>query len=148
MNDRLPYHRDDGDAGDEPDPRALVTIRRVRSEFEANLIVSLLQDADIEAFAFVLTRNALPISLRQLDIPVQVRAGDRVAAEAVLAERRDAGDSTDWDSVDLGEREDDLPLRQPGRMPLAARLAFFIAACIAVLAALATAVAILLGSGP
>lgn len=149
MNDRFPSDGDPEDAGNaHGDGDALVTIRKVRSEFEANLLVAALEEANIPARAFSHVHSVLPINLRHLDIPVQVRKSDEARARVVLDELRAAGDQTDWDSVDLGEREDTLPLRQPGRMPIAAKIAFGVAVGLLLLIVLGIVFAITFGASP
>jgi len=54
-----------------------------------------------------------------------INTGSGIAARnepAGLGESHDI----DWDTIDVGERADKLPLRTPGRMPLPARIAFVI----------------------
>jgi hypothetical protein len=105
----------------------LVTVLTCASEFEAETKIIVLKEAGIEAFSFGAVHGALPLSLKALQVPVQVRAGDADRARAVLAENKIESAGVDWDSVDVGEREDDLPLRKPGRMPLLARIGFVLA---------------------
>jgi hypothetical protein len=56
-----------------------------------------------------------------------VRAADLERAKAALSENTIESASVDWDSVDIGEREDELPLRPPGRMPWPAKIGFALA---------------------
>ena len=60
-------------------------------------------------------------------MPVQVRAADLEHARAVLTENTTQAASVDWDSVDVGEREDTLPLHAVGRVPVLARLGVVVA---------------------
>ncbi len=50
----------------------------------------------------------------------------------------------DWDEVNVGEREDDLPLRPVGQMPLLAKVAFAVAAVLILLTLLLSLFAITL----
>jgi hypothetical protein len=58
---------------------------------------------------------------------VQVRAADLERAKATLSENKVEAASIDWDSVDIGEREDELPLSAPGRMPWLAMIGWLVA---------------------
>jgi hypothetical protein len=113
---------------DEHDPQDdLVTIKQARNEFEASIIVASLKDEGIEAFSFGMFRNILPVDSRFTGVPVQVRRSDLERAKQVLEQRADASADLDWDEIDVGEREDRLPLREPGRMPWPARIALVVA---------------------
>lgn len=105
----------------------LMTVAAAKTAFEANTIVAMLADAGIEASAFDGAFSALPLQSRFTRVPVQVRARDLDAAKAALAEMRAAAADIDWESVDVGEREDALPLTEPGHVPWLARLGFWIA---------------------
>ncbi len=108
----------------EPTSDRLVTLAQAKTEFEANMIVSILANAGIEAFAFGSAYSALPLNTRFMRVPVQVRESELEAARAALKQNIEDSVDIDWDEVDVGQREDQLPLREPGRMPLAAKLAF------------------------
>jgi hypothetical protein len=111
-----------------PDPADdLVTVLMCATEFEAATRVAVLNEAGIEAFSFGGVQAALPLQAKFLQVPVQVRAGDFDRAKAVLEENTIVSASVDWDSVDVGEREDHLPLHAPGRMPWPARIGFVLA---------------------
>jgi hypothetical protein len=115
----------------------LVTLLQAKTEFEANMTVAVLADAGIEAFAFGGAYGALPLSSRLMRVPVQVRESDLDAAKAALASNVSDSVDLDWDEVDVGEREDGLPLRTPGRMPLAAKIAYGAAVAILILTVVA-----------
>lgn len=113
---------------EESDPRDdLVTVQQVRNEFEASILVASLKDEGIEAFSFGMFSNILPVASRFTGVPVQVRKGDLERARRVLEEKAETPADVDWDSIDVGEREDRLPLREPGRMPWPARVAMVVA---------------------
>lgn len=114
-----------GHAGSPDDD--LVTVVSCSSEFEAATKVAVLEEAGIDAFVFGSSHAALPLSQRFLAVPVQIRAGDLERARAVLNENQRDSPSIDWDSVDVGERDDDLPLREPGKMPWPAKVGFALA---------------------
>jgi hypothetical protein len=121
------------------DPDALVTVRLARSEFEAGVLAATLREHGIEAFTFGRAHGAIPLGTRLLSVPVQVRAKDRERAEQALAERAVDAAEVDWDEVDVGEREDRLPLHTPGRMPLVVKVGY-IAAIVIVLIAIVGAI--------
>ena len=111
-----------------PDPGDdLVTVVTCPTEFEASTKVAVLEEAGIDAFVFGAVHAALPLGQKLLAVPVQVRAADLEQAKAALSENRANAPSIDWDSVDIGEREDNLPLGQPGRMPWPAKIGFALA---------------------
>lgn len=114
------HHHDSGDDD-------LVTVTSCASEFEAATKVAVLQDAGIEAFAFGSVHASLPLGQKFLSVPVQVRLADVERARAALDDNRKNAPSIDWDSVDVGEREDALPLKPVGRMPLAALVGYLTA---------------------
>lgn len=110
------------------DPDNLVTLLKAKNEFEANLVVALLEEEGIHGVAFTKARSAIPLETKLITIPVQVRSVDYDRAKAVLDERGPGVNvDVDWDSVDLGERDDRLPLRAPGRTPWPARIAMLLA---------------------
>lgn len=105
----------------------LKTVVSCMTEFEAATKVAVLEEAGIDAFIFGAAHSALPLNQKFLSVPVQVRASDLERARAALCENSADAPSIDWDSVDLGERDDDLPLRAPGRMPWPARIGLILA---------------------
>ncbi len=117
----------------ESDPDALATLRTVGSEFEAHTLVAVLREEGIEAHAFAALHASLPLGQRRFGVPVQVRRADLERARAAL--KKNASDSVDldWDEVDVGEREDHLPLTPVNRMPLLARIGFAVAVAVVVL---------------
>lgn len=105
----------------------LKTVVSCPTEFEAATKVAVLEEAGIEAFVFGAAHAALPLGQKFLAVPVQVRAADLERARVILSENRANAPSIDWDSVDIGEREDNLPLGQPSRMPWPAKIGFALA---------------------
>ena len=108
---------------------ALTTLLTVQSAFEANTIVAVLQDAGIDAVAFDAEDAGFGPTFRPevRGVPVQVPRCDLERAREAVEAGVSASVDIDWDAIDIGVREDDLPLREPGRMPLLARIAFVIA---------------------
>jgi hypothetical protein len=93
-----------------PDETELVVVASAKTEFEAHAITAILEDAGIEASAFGLVRQALPLDTKFTHVPVQVRAEDAERARQVLKQNVSDSVDLDWDEIDVGEREDQVPL--------------------------------------
>jgi len=119
----------------------LVVLRTAPTLFEAKLIVAVLADAEIDATARDHAMDAFGFSLSTAanGIPVLVRAGDLDRARSELERRWRESVDIDWDQLDPGEREDDLPFHAPGRIPPLARIAIVVTAFAVALACLAMA---------
>ena len=102
----------------------LVALMRTGSGGEAMALAALLDDAGIRTLIVESTPAGLTGVLGPGAV-LRVRRDDRERARRVLEDA--ASVDIDWDEVDLGDREDRLPLHTPGRMPLAARIAFVVA---------------------
>lgn len=111
---------DDGPITSAPDPADLVTLQVADSEFEANTIVATLHEAGIEAVAFGATSAAWP-ALGAVRVPIQVRREDLERAKAAIKKTIADSVDLDWDEVDVGQREDEVPLNEPGRLPMIPR---------------------------
>ena len=79
------------------DPDQLTTITTATSEFGAQLLVAILDDAGIEAFAFGSTGTTLGVTGQSTNprwgVPIQVRRKDVEAAKTtLLANKRDSVD--------------------------------------------------------
>ena len=88
------------------DPDQLVTITTATSEFTAHILISILEDAGVQAFTFGSTGTTLGVAGQSTNprwgAPVQVRRADLdTAREILLANRRDSID-IDWNQVDVG----------------------------------------------
>jgi hypothetical protein len=107
-------------------PDDLTTLLRVHTPFEAHTLAAVLKDAGIEVFVFDSAYAGFGTSLApgKGDVPIQVRRREVERARRVLSENVSDSVDIDWNEIDLGRREDSLPLRSPGRMPPAARIAF------------------------
>ena len=127
---------------------AVVTV--AVSEFEASAKVAVLEDHDIRA---TVSRNApswtgqMSISPTARGASVLVRRDDLERARAILEANAQDSVDLDWDEVDVGEREDDLPLTEPGRMPAAARFALVVAIGLIAVALLPVLIAWVMGLG-
>lgn len=117
----------------ESDPDALATLRTVGSEFEAHTLVAVLREEGIEAHVFAAMHASLPLGQHHFGVPVQVRRADLERARAALEKNATDSVDLDWDEVDVGEREDQLPLTPVNRMPLLARIGFAVAVAVVVL---------------
>jgi len=107
----------------------LETLLVATSEFAANAVVVVLEDAGIEARAFGTIQGGLGFPLGHHTLgwgtPVQVRASDLESARNALEKARRDSVDIDWDSVELGEPEGS-PAPLTTGMPIPARLAFFV----------------------
>ena len=65
----------------------------------------------------------MPLSPSGRGSAVLVAAADADRARDILKDRIADSVDLDWDEVDVGEREDTLPLRRVGSMPLPAKIA-------------------------
>ena len=105
----------------------LETLLVATSEFAANAVVIVLNDAGIEARAFGTIQGGLGLALgadpSHWGTPVQVRSCDLEQARKVLDQARQDSIDIDWDTVDLGTFTETVSAPSNG-MPLAAKLAF------------------------
>lgn len=95
---------------DSPDAR-LVTLRHAATEVEAESIRLVLDDAGVESWAFgaPIAMLGFSASANALGgIPVQVRLRDLDRAKQVLRDNSLSSASLDWDSVDVGEDDDEV----------------------------------------
>jgi hypothetical protein len=120
----------------------LVTLTTRPTEFEANTLVAVLQEAGIEAFAFGIPALT-PLGMRIGGCPVQVRQADLDRAKRAISQNVADSVDIDWDEVDVGQREDNLPLSNRSGMPWLARVGATIVAVIVV----GMIIAFLLGVG-
>jgi hypothetical protein len=95
----------DAGPGREIDAGAMPAAFEARSEFEAQCVRSVLEDAGI-ASVIPPTGQAVfgfPLRTGGNTVPVRVLPEDLSRARQVLAEARWTGKSIDWDEVDVGE---------------------------------------------
>ena len=87
------------------DVGAMSTVHDARSEFEAECIRSVLEDAGIASVVPPSGQGVFGFPLRAAgaSVPVRVLPEDLSRARQVLAEARWAGKSIDWDDADVGE---------------------------------------------
>ncbi len=108
----------------------LTTLTTAETPFEAHTIVMVLNNAGIEAVAFDKAQGIFGISVVPgvKGVPVQVRSEDLEKARDALKSNISDSVDLDWDEIDVGEREDRLPLSRPGRLPLPVQIAFIFVA--------------------
>lgn len=126
-DDRPGPDRDAADAPDREsaasgDPHALTTLVRVPTSFEAHTIVAVLANAGIEAAVFDTAEAGIgiPLDSRGSSVPVHVRERDLERARVVIDANVADSVDLDWDEIDVGQREDDLPLHRVDRLPVPA----------------------------
>jgi hypothetical protein len=85
-------------------------------------VQAVLEDAGIDAFAFGAAQMAFPYNGPLNGVPVQVRQADLERAKAALSQNVADSVDLDWDEVDVGQREDDVPIAHRTRLPLIVRL--------------------------
>ena len=123
-------------------PDDLTTLTTATNEFEAGTIIAVLAEADIEAFAFGGTQFMGLTDLRGSRVAVQVRQADLERAQAALKQNVADSVDLDWDEVEFGEVEDDMPIAHPQHrqpemppMPVIVRLGYFLALALLVIMA-------------
>ena len=128
--------------GPPDEPAVLIT---ARSSIEAHSIVALLAEAGVEASALDAAHLAAgtPLAEGAHRVPVHVRADELERAREILETNLADSVNIDWETLDVGERGDTLPLRTPGRMPLPARIAFVITVLVALTGLVAGVIALL-----
>lgn len=120
------------------DPDGLVTVTTTDTEFQAGILVAVLEDVGIKAFSFGAVAAMEPYGKRLMPVVVQVRREDFEKAKAALVQNVADSVDLDWDEVDVGERVDDLPLTETNRMPFVPRLALILAVLLLVVVVVLT----------
>lgn len=101
----------------------------VSTEFEAQTKAAVLESEGIVCRVITLTpawTGSMNLSSSWQGTAVLVKPQDFEMAKQLLKKRVDDSVDLDWDEVDVGEREDSLPLTPVGRKELLARFAFFV----------------------
>ena len=104
----------------------LEQIAQTETEFEAQTKAAILRGEGIDC---TVISNApswtgqMPVSPTGRGAFVLVKRQDVDQARKLLEQRIDDSVDLDWDEVDVGEREDSLPLRPVDHMPLPVRIA-------------------------
>lgn len=101
----------------------LITVFMASTEFEAETVAATLREAGLPVAVFPSTSNALGIALggagSLFGVPVQVRDCDCARARELLKAQKLVAESVDWDSVDVGSRDEDVS--KLGTLPPLAR---------------------------
>lgn len=124
----------------------LEPVATTETEFEAQTKAEVLRSEGIEC---AVVHNA-PSWTGQMSLSptgrgafVLVKRQDADQARKILEQRIDDSVDLDWDEVDVGEREDTLPLRPVNGMPLPAKIAAVLVALM-LLAGLIVAVLVIM----
>jgi len=112
-------------APDEDDHDVLQTVAEAETEFEAHTIATVLKEAGIEAFVFGQLSHTLPMGKIFTQVPVQVRADDVDRAREALQQRQEDSVDLDWDEIDVGQREDHVPLSSEQAIPAFMKVVIF-----------------------
>jgi len=113
--------------------RDLAVVATADSEFEAETKAEVLRARGLRA---MVNRNApswtghLSISPTAVGASVLVHRDDLERATELLKQVIADSVDIDWDEVDVGERQDDLPLQEVGRMPVLAMASFAVAVAV------------------
>jgi hypothetical protein len=111
----------------------LAVVVTTESEFEAQTKAEAIRARGIEA---AVTCNApswtgqMPISPTARGASVLVHREDLERARSLLNQVISDSVDIDWDEVDVGQREDDLPLHKVNSMPPLAKVSFAVAAAL------------------
>ena len=111
------------------DYQGLEPVAVVDTEFEAQTKAAVLESEGIDCRVITHTPSwsgSVNLSSSQHGSVVLVKQLDLERAKELLKKRVDDSVDLDWDEVDVGEREDSLPLTLLGRLPLLAKLALTI----------------------
>lgn len=111
----------------DPQQPDLSEVFHAETEFEAHTRAATLREEGIDAVVIAAAPSwtgQLAISGSAQGAGVWVRQEDSDHATSVLQRASEDSVDLDWDQVDVGEREDALPLSPTRGMPLPARIAF------------------------
>ena len=115
----------------DPATSDLAEVFHAETEFEAHTRAATLHEEGIDAMVIAAAPNwtgQVAISESARGAGVWVRREDETQAMAILQGAAEASVDLDWDDVDVGEREDSLPLSSTNLPPLPARIAFAVIA--------------------
>ena len=122
-----------------PDPKDLKPVCSSSTEFGAQTKAAVLKSEGIDAFVFSHGSSWIGgdnPAVAPHGIEVWVRLEDFDRAKMLVQQRIADSVDLDWDEVDVGEREDTLPLRAVGSMPLPAKIATMVTALILIASAI------------
>ena len=124
-----------------------VPVATAATEFEAHTKATVLEAEGINCRVL---SNApswtgqVPLGPTGAGSVVMVAAADVDRARDILKDRIADSVDLDWDEIDVGEREDTLPLRAVGSMPLSAKIAATVAAVVLIASAIGTIIVMIL----
>ncbi len=124
-----------------------IQVATTATEFEAQTKAAVLE---AEGITCRVVSNApswtgqIPLSPSGAGAVVLVAAADADRAGDILKDRIADSVDLDWDEIDVGEREDSLPLRELGSMPLAAKIAATVVALVLIASAIGTIIMMIL----
>lgn len=132
-------------AGDSKDLEPIIV---VATEFEAQTKAAILESEGISCK--VITKapswtGLVPLSSSAVGAAIIVSPQDLEKAKELLKSRIEDSVDLDWDEVDVGEREDSLPLTPVGHMPILAKIAFTIVLLSVLLSVLVGLLGLVLG---
>ena len=110
-----------------------VTVATAATEFEAQTKAAVLEAEGITCRVVSSSpwwTGQLALSASHAGAAVMVAPADADRARDILKDRIADSVDLDWDEVDVGEREDTLPLRPLGSMPMPAKIATAVTALI------------------
>lgn len=101
----------------------------VATEFEAQTKAAILESEGINCKVILkapVWTGLIPLSSSSQGAAILVNPQDLERAKELLKNRIEDSVDLNWDEVDVGEREDSLPLTPVGRVEPLARFAFFL----------------------
>ena len=124
-----------------------VPVASAATEFEAQTKAAVLE---AEGITCRVVSNSpswtgqIPLSPTGAGSVVMVAAADADRARDILKDRIADSVDLDWDEVDVGEREDTLPLRPLGSMPMFAKIATTVTAVVLIASAIGAIIMMIL----
>ena len=131
----------------QPDPKDLKPVCSSSTEFGAQTKAAVLKSEGIDAFVFGIAGGiygGMNPALAPHGIEVWVRLEDFDRAKMLVQQRIADSVDLDWDEIDVGEREDTLPLRPIGSMPLPAKIAATVVALTLIASVIGTIIMMIL----
>ena len=123
----------------EPRPNDMAVVAITATEFEAQTKAAVLRSEGIDCTVMCNAPSwtgQVSISATARGAMVWARRQDLERAQGVLHQAVADSVDLDWDEIDVGEREDNLPLRPVNQMPWLAKVAFAVAAALILLTVL------------
>ena len=122
-----------------------VVIAVVTTSFEAHAIATWFRERGIPADARGPdSAPAVPWSRKPEHVAIVVSAAHAEEARALREAEFDADDAIEWEAVDVGEREDDLPLTPARHIPGPAKFTAWVGIAVLIISAVALVLVVLL----